>query len=402
MRLLTRNALIVVGAVVVLSAAAAFAPSWLRGLGGQLDVDASVTILILVALLIAVVMFVRSGQKEEPNRPLTALAVLLLLGPMLALWFGRSSRVASGTPPERAVPLAAVLLAVAAASTIVGGFVGFLFGIPRFDYGTTNPPDAGTTTSALASPTSAARATARGRVKPSNSLEDIADWLTKIIVGVGLVQLADIGPKLSSLASYVVPNCSAPCAEAPFVAALVVYSSVGGLLFGYIWTRLHYGKLAALSLRDIDQALREEEQRSAAAFGVGKEPTFEGARGQGVGVPVAAADPNAGKFGGRAVRNGRALRAIIEPSETGKQLYRIYLTVSSTVRDRPLVGMVTFHLHPTFREPVVSRPVENGIASLTLIAYGAFTVGVTADGGATQLELNLADNPDAPDDFKSR
>ena len=48
-----------------------------------------------------------------------------------------------------------------------------------------------------------------------------------------------------------------------------------------------------------------------------------------------------------------------------------------------------------------AEPV-NGIATLQLIAYGAFTVGAECDGGTTKLELNLAELPDAPQLFKER
>lgn len=46
--------------------------------------------------------------------------------------------------------------------------------------------------------------------------------------------------------------------------------------------------------------------------------------------------------------------------------------------------------------------VVEGAAMIERIAYGAFTVGAEADGGATRLELDLVDLPDAPELFRSR
>jgi len=41
------------------------------------------------------------------------------------------------------------------------------------------------------------------RYQPSTSLEQISDWLTKIIVGLALVDIAKIPGKLDALASYI-------------------------------------------------------------------------------------------------------------------------------------------------------------------------------------------------------
>lgn len=61
-----------------------------------------------------------------------------------------------------------------------------------------------------------------------------------------------------------------------------------------------------------------------------------------------------------------------------------------------------FFLHPTFHgndRPVVAV-TPGGTADLALTAWGAFTVGAIADNGATKLELDLAELPAAPAEFK--
>ena len=66
------------------------------------------------------------------------------------------------------------------------------------------------------------------------------------------------------------------------------------------------------------------------------------------------------------------------------------------------MGSVQFFLHDTFAN---SKPVvavgPNGVAELTLDAWGAFTVGAIADFGLTRLELDLAELDEAPSSFKS-
>src|SRR5512143_3092668 len=69
---------------------------------------------------------------------------------------------------------------VGTATLSVGGLLGFLFGIPR----TTRPPRG----SEGAGANDGRREAINTPYEPSNNLEQVADWLTKILVGVGLVE----------------------------------------------------------------------------------------------------------------------------------------------------------------------------------------------------------------------
>jgi hypothetical protein len=116
---------------------------------------------------------------------------------------------------------------------------------------------------------------------------------------------------------------------------------------------------------------------------------------------VDADDPQAGQWGRQPEAAGRHVYAKVTPSALREDWFDVTITVESTDRKRPLQGTVLFHLHPTFRTPRL-RPVIDGKATLRLVAWGAFTVGVQADGGSTQLELDLARVPDAPAGFRQR
>lgn len=113
-------------------------------------------------------------------------------------------------------------------------------------------------------------------------------------------------------------------------------------------------------------------------------------------------DPWAGQFGGRSAANGRRLVAELAMMPARPGLATVRLTVESTDATRPLSGAVQFYLHPTFanNRPVV--PVDGGTATLTVVSWGAFTVGVLADGGDTKLELDLAQHPQALEPWRSR
>ena len=97
-----------------------------------------------------------------------------------------------GCPVEQKCPTifdmfsSGLLLSLASGS--IGGLLGFLFGIPRTarqgsQEGRANVPDA--------AKTSGAGTTLRQGEK--TNIEENADWLTKILVGAGLVELQNMG-----------------------------------------------------------------------------------------------------------------------------------------------------------------------------------------------------------------
>jgi hypothetical protein len=104
-------------------------------------------------------------------------------------------------------------------------------------------------------------------------------------------------------------------------------------------------------------------------------------------------DPNKGKFGGSANANGRKLSAEIKPAASRRSAAcKIHINVSSTDANKPLTGNVRFYLHPTFgRWKKYDVTVKNGVAEDDITSWGAFTIGVEADGGETRLELDLSD-----------
>lgn len=110
-------------------------------------------------------------------------------------------------------------------------------------------------------------------------------------------------------------------------------------------------------------------------------------------------DPQRGRWGGLSERNGRRLSANVLASNNG--WFQILFEVAS-IDGNPLEGDVEFHLHPSFHPSVMHIPTSIDGAHFKLHAWGAFTVGVSADAGRTLLELNLAELSDAPAEFKAR
>ncbi len=108
---------------------------------------------------------------------------------------------------------------VAIGAFAVGALLGLLFGVP---HSAENSP-ASTSTWALI---------------PNTSLDQISDWLTKILVGVGLTQLFEIPSRLQALASYLAPVFGSTDSGKGFGLAVVISSTVVGFLASWVWTRL--------------------------------------------------------------------------------------------------------------------------------------------------------------------
>ena len=113
-------------------------------------------------------------------------------------------------------------------------------------------------------------------------------------------------------------------------------------------------------------------------------------------------DPWKGRFGSSAEQKSRKLEGKLDRVDGQPTIAVISLTVMSTDPTKPLTGKVQFFLHPTYQNYLPEIAVQEGKATLNLMSYGAFTVGVQCDEGATSLELDLAQLPDAWEPWKSR
>jgi hypothetical protein len=131
------------------------------------------------------------------------------------------------------------------ASSSVGGAFGFLFAVPRV---LTQDDSIGDETADTEAATPVARLRAR-LLRSNTNLERISDWLTTMLVGVGLSQLGSIDPALSRFRDFLVQYaniapagkaCATGCAGMlPTVGPMVlVFGLVMGFLFLYLYTRL--------------------------------------------------------------------------------------------------------------------------------------------------------------------
>jgi hypothetical protein len=130
----------------------------------------------------------------------------------------------------------AMSLLVGACAFAVGGLLGFLFGIPQY-----TPSTAGANDEA-------------GRYAPNTNLTQVSDWLTKIIIGLGLVQFGKLLDAIGDVGDALAPSLGGEPSGRSFAIAVVVGYAVIGFLVGYLYTRL---RLQA-SFRRADRTLEQQ------------------------------------------------------------------------------------------------------------------------------------------------
>jgi len=311
------------------------------------------------------------------------------------------SRIAAGLT----VALSCVTIAVGAFG--LGLILGALFGIPSqvdsAPSGAPGDPTPGDTDSP--------------RMVHNDSLVRISNWLSTAIVGATLVQLKDLGSQLAragaAAAQAVLDTSEAPAAIVG--AALIVSFVVGGLVVGYLWTRIYFfrdlatlqrerlGEVAAIEARaELSDTIQARPGTVAAAAEEVKRQLRQ-ISDQGEKEPADPEDPWKSRFGGSASRDGYQLSATVSPTRD-RDLFAV--KVRLTRRAPPVSdaqpAKVTFFLHPTFPVPVVERQLNRlGSCTLSLMAWGAFTIGAKVENGP-ELELDLSELESAPDAFRER
>ncbi len=125
----------------------------------------------------------------------------------------------------------------------IGDIIGFLFGIPRVlqqpdaKPPATPPAAAGGAAAPPASPTPNQDVSYRQEV--NTNLEQISDWLTKIIVGIGLIELRRLPELLSRVSKFMAAGLGATQQAQVLAAGIIIYFSILGFLSGYLLTRIY-------------------------------------------------------------------------------------------------------------------------------------------------------------------
>lgn len=143
---------------------------------------------------------------------------------------------------------------LAAAALAVGAFLGFLFGIPRSQQGELSDKD---------------RENGLRSYAENTNLEQISDWLTKIIVGLTLVQFREIIDYLDKIGGYfgpaIIKSDSLDVQKAVSVA-IIIYFLIIGFMFLYLWTRIYvetlFQRQSALLKNELEDLLDDRDEQN--------------------------------------------------------------------------------------------------------------------------------------------
>jgi hypothetical protein len=181
-----------------------------------------------------------AGDDLRANLRWAAIAIVTICGVACGLYSLQFSRA-------QAVSVLGTAIVTGAAAGVIGAFVGFLFGIPKTLQ--RDEPSAMSGTSYLA----------------NTNLEQISDWLTKILVGIGLVQIADAPTALGTLADRLGPAFGGLDTSPAFALSLVLFCSIVGLALAYLWTRAYLPRILRASDRELTSQIKEALQVAADA-----------------------------------------------------------------------------------------------------------------------------------------
>lgn len=168
--------------------------------------------------------------KQRFDRNYKIAAICAVCGAFaLTLLYGMSVAQSS----HRLAAVTAAFLA-AAASFSGGGFIGFLFGIPK-------------TLQTTSGEGAAPQARLHRSWQVNTNLEQISDWLTKIIVGLGLTQLTQLPSQVESTGDYIAAAIS-PTSSGVAGSLILIVFSILGFVVAYLMAKFDLGR--AIDLQD--------------------------------------------------------------------------------------------------------------------------------------------------------
>lgn len=309
---------------------------------------------------------------------------------------------------------------IAGGSLLSGGFLGFIFGIPSILQDAT------------------------ARVRYNDNLVQISDWLTKIIVGVGLTQLYSLPHFVLKIGEHYQVNFGNDTWGRNVSIAIIGFFFILGFLMIYFWTKTDYSTVMKTMddeinkqlMAELQTATQQKDQAQLEKKEMANDITKKETQNR-ISVSSQAADAKSfdnlmenndykekllelkqavekllplkpivhsddlqkDRWGGKTENNGRKVSATVAKN-AWQNLFDVVITVANT-NNAPLTEPAAIFLHDSYEFPdnvIYATPSAGAVIQLSLLAYESFTLGVLfADG--TELELDLGNQPGFPKDF---
>jgi hypothetical protein len=178
-----------------------------------------------------------AGSNSDPASDLIRILVfvwLMVLIGLVGLLIPAAAHAAQGRYIEALVAVGAGAF-LAGAAAAAGSFIGFLFGVPRATQQLTQEP--------------AGPGQTRYPYLPNTNLEQISDWLTKIIVGVGLVEIRAVIEWFNNIGMTAGPAIWDNPAGRIVATAILVHNLLMGFFQGFLVAYLYLPKAFANARR---------------------------------------------------------------------------------------------------------------------------------------------------------
>jgi len=203
--------------------------------------DHIIFIIICILLLIPAVglSYILAQKIEDPSQKKYQDLTLSVNTSLAPIWVGLVAIMIFAGSQNYSIASLGTCIAIAIASMIVGSLFGFLFGVPKT---TKNPENSGSVEIEDGDIDSKEAIKNNHRFYTDNTnIEEISDWLTKMIVGIGLIQLYKVSDYLGLLRDQL---SGLPIAAegnlygGTFGVVIVIIYLTSGFFLGYLSTRL--------------------------------------------------------------------------------------------------------------------------------------------------------------------
>jgi len=173
--------------------------------------------------------------REHPGAGQAVLRLLAFVWGMVgiglaSLLFPFASQIIQGNYADAFVTVG-VGLFVAGAATAAGSMLGFLFGVPK--------------ASPILGPDRTANSGDEPAYLPNTNLETISDWLTKVIVGVGLVQAREVVGWVDQVGQLAGSAMGGTTVMRVIATSLLVHNLLMGFFQGFLVAYLYLPKVFA-------------------------------------------------------------------------------------------------------------------------------------------------------------
>jgi hypothetical protein len=180
-------------------------------------------------------------EREDPDERRVRHAINIWMVVLAAAAAAASVLFAVSAPGDlrQRVGVGLTAMALSFAAIAVGAFVGFLFGVPR----------------SRAIEESGADKQHESYFVFNSNLLKVSDWLTTILVGLGLVQLGRVGPAVASFSETIGSPLGGQAYSGTFGVAFMLAVGLAALLVAYMWASLRVYVLYKRALKpgaDID------------------------------------------------------------------------------------------------------------------------------------------------------